>query len=125
MSCSVCFGNFHLKCTDVKSTVVMDWTCSRCLLSDLPLFTCTTEEMNNDTPLVQLREESTDEISQNALRALQEQLRHLKIMHLNTQSMMSTFDEFLLTIDQYPLDIITSSETWQRRWRRSVHSRIY
>jgi exonuclease III len=33
-------------------------------------------------------------------------------MHLNTQIMMSTFDEFILTINQFPFDIITLSETW-------------
>ena len=33
-------------------------------------------------------------------------------MHLNTQSMVSTFNEFLLTVNRYPLDIITLSETW-------------
>ena len=33
-------------------------------------------------------------------------------MHLNTQSMVSTFDEFILTINQFPFDIITLSETW-------------
>lgn len=37
---------------------------------------------------------------------------HLKIMHLNTQSMVSTFNEFLLTVNSYPLDIIALSETW-------------
>lgn len=33
-------------------------------------------------------------------------------MHLNTQSMVSTFNEFALTVKSYPLDIITLSETW-------------
>ena len=36
----------------------------------------------------------------------------LKIMHLNTQSVTSTFNEFLLIINGYPSDVITLSETW-------------
>ena len=33
-------------------------------------------------------------------------------MHLNTQSMVSTFDELVLTIQQYPFEVISMSETW-------------
>ena len=39
--------------------------------------------------------------------------KHLKVMHLNAQSMVSAFDELLLTIKQYPFDVISMSETWQ------------
>ena len=35
-------------------------------------------------------------------------------MHLNTQSMVSTFNELLLTVNSYPLDIVALSETWLR-----------
>ena len=38
--------------------------------------------------------------------------KKLRIMHLNTQSMTSTFKECLLTIRTYLLDIITLRETW-------------
>ena len=38
----------------------------------------------------------------------------LKIMHLNTQSMVSTFNELLPTVHAYPLDIVALSETWLR-----------
>ena len=37
---------------------------------------------------------------------------NLRVMHLNTQSMVSTFNEFLLTVTNHTLDIITLSETW-------------
>ena len=37
--------------------------------------------------------------------------KHIKVMHLNTQSMVSAFDELLLTIKQYPFDVISMSET--------------
>ena len=35
----------------------------------------------------------------------------LRIMHLNTQSMVQTCDEFLITINENPLNVITLSET--------------
>ena len=38
--------------------------------------------------------------------------KHLKVMHLNTKSMVSAFDELLLKIKQYPFDVISMSETW-------------
>ena len=41
--------------------------------------------------------------------------RQLKIMHSNTQSMVSTFNELLLTVNSYPLDIVALSETWLKR----------
>ena len=46
------------------------------------------------------------------LEALHSYTKHLKVMHLNTQSMVSTFDELVLTIKEYPFDVITMSETW-------------
>ena len=33
-------------------------------------------------------------------------------MHLNTQSLVSSFNEFQCLINDYPMDIITMSETW-------------
>ena len=38
--------------------------------------------------------------------------KHLKVMHFNTQSMVSAFDELLLTIKQYLFDVTSMSETW-------------
>ena len=35
-------------------------------------------------------------------------------MHLNTQSMVSTFNELLLTVNSYPMHIVALSETWLR-----------
>jgi len=33
-------------------------------------------------------------------------------MHFNTQSMVSSFNEFQVLVSQLPMDIITMSETW-------------
>ena len=40
--------------------------------------------------------------------------KHLSIVHLNTQSMGSTFDEFQVMINESQFDIVTLSETWLR-----------
>ena len=37
---------------------------------------------------------------------------HLSIRHLNTQSMVSSFDEFHVMLQEHPFDILTLSETW-------------
>ena len=37
--------------------------------------------------------------------------KHLSIGHLNTQSMVSSFDEFILMLQEQPFDILTLSET--------------
>ena len=37
---------------------------------------------------------------------------HLSLMHLNTQSMTSTFDELQLLLNDYPFSVVTLSETW-------------
>ena len=79
-------------------------------MSVLPFYGCSLE-LEDEVYCTQ-NEHSLDEISEEALRILQERHKQLKIMHLNTQCMTSTFDEFLLTVNKYPLDIITLSETW-------------
>ena len=54
----------------------------------------------------------TESVSNKILDTLKEKSAQLKIMHLNTQSMVSTFNEFQLVINKYPFDVITLSETW-------------
>ena len=46
------------------------------------------------------------------LAALTSRPKHMKFMHLNTQSMLSSLDEMILTVEKYPFDIVTMSETW-------------
>lgn len=38
--------------------------------------------------------------------------KQLKLIHLNTQSLVSTFEELLTTIKEYPFDVIAMSEIW-------------
>ena len=53
-----------------------------------------------------------ESVSNEIMDTLKEKSAQLKIMHLNTQSMVSTFNEFQLGINKYRFDVITLSETW-------------
>jgi hypothetical protein len=58
---------------------------------------------------------SYEDISESVANILKEHPRHLSLMHLNTQSMVSSFNEFQVFLSQYPMDVmivITMSETW-------------
>ena len=46
------------------------------------------------------------------LEALNDRDKQMKIMHINTRSMVSTFDGLLMTSRRYPFDVISMSETW-------------
>ncbi len=83
INCYICFGNFHTKCVSViELSTVTDWTCLKCSLSVLPFYGCSLE-LEDEVYCTQ-NEHSLDEISEEALRVLQERHKQLKIMHLNT-----------------------------------------
>jgi hypothetical protein len=46
------------------------------------------------------------------LEKLSRNSNHLRLCHLNCQSILSTFDEFVHLVSEYDLDILTLSETW-------------
>ena len=77
--------------------------------SALPFYKCSDEEMLDDTLDLSASLDSGLDI-----HPLCSNSGQLKIMHLNTQSMVSTFNELLLTVNSYPLDIVALSETWLR-----------
>jgi exonuclease III len=118
--CEVCYDLFHAKCTGISEyqikTIRADkhhvWVCSKCTISQLPFYKVSTEEMIEDDLNLNLTQTSASQDSSNLECIFQTKTSHLKIMHLNTQSMVSTFNEFLLTVNSYPLDIIALSETW-------------
>ena len=121
LMCGKCYDLIHVRCasnnTGLYKTVQAKqpgiWTCSNCTLSELPFFKVkdlvsldsTTDEKANDSSDLQLDFDSH-------LDALARRQKQLSFMHLNTQSMTSTFDDLLLVIQRYDFDIITLSETW-------------
>jgi hypothetical protein len=54
---------------------------------------------------------SSDAVNEH-LEALTSRPNQLRLVHINTQSMVSSFDELILLIKEYPYDVITMSETW-------------
>ena len=113
--CEVCILFTHARCSgaactnlkQIRADMPVTWTCDRCTLSTLPFHAC--PEL--DTTVVSHVDETiTDEIHE----ILNSNNNQLKVMHLNTQSMMSTFNEFLLTTKTYPMDVALLSETWLR-----------
>ena len=114
--CEKCFDLIHRRCagTTVFNKIRADqpgnWICSRCMLSELPFHGYC--DLDISGALI----ESSDKItlSDEILKAMQSKSSQLKLMHLNTQSMLSTFNEFALIVNKYPLDLITLSETWMK-----------
>ena len=78
-------------------------------MSVLPFHAC--PELDSSTESETAFQEFRDDEIQEILNANN---NHLKIMHPNTQAMLSTFNEFLLTMKTYPMDIALLSETWLR-----------
>jgi len=79
------------------------------LSSVLPFFHCpyldTLKEFDDSAQDI-----TTLQISEN----LKEHPKDLSIMHFNTQSMVSSFNDLQVLVSQLPMDIITMNETWLR-----------
>ena len=110
VSCSECMGLRHVKCTNLTS-VSLVFTCNRCLISVLPFHNCPDLNML-DTQTITNSALSEDLTINTHLEALNARYNQLKLVHLNTQSMLSGFDELLVTMQEYPFDIVALSETW-------------
>ena len=94
--CSIHFS-FHLKCSNLTASS-STWLCSNCLGFARPLYKCSDVEMLDDT-----LDLSTSLDPGLDIHLLCSNSGQLKIMHLNTQSMVLTFNELLLTVNSYPL----------------------
>ena len=109
-----CNSMVHLKRLGTNSTNRLKsydpqrWICCRCYLKELQFFN--TQNLSEETISI------TDQTIQNNVHSevLETNRNHLSIAHLNTQSMSSTFDKFLVMLYQNPFDIITLSETWMQ-----------
>ena len=108
----------HLRCANVKITFLNAtepklWTCSHCVLSNMPYHTVRDlDEVFNDNTNIYTQGYEVAEPIDIHLQRLQQYSTHTSILHLNTQSVCSTFDEFYAMCKIYQYDIITLSETW-------------
>ncbi|CAB4040003.1 Hypothetical predicted protein, partial [Paramuricea clavata] len=115
MVCNICKDLYHARCIEavipqhIPSDKPVEQTCDRCLISLLPFH----GQPNLDASF---RQETSDNLLNDMpdehLNVLTSRANQLRLAHLNTQSMVSTFDELLVTISKYPFDIIAMSETW-------------
>ena len=108
ITCCACIGSFHLKYSGLTASS-STWLCSNCLGFALPFYKCSDAEMLDNTLDLSASLDPGLNIHPLCFNSGQ-----LKIMHLNTQSMVSTFNELLLTVNSYPLDIVALRETWLR-----------
>lgn len=89
--------------------------CSKCLITVLPFAGCHDKHMPDTREVWEATGTSLDhrdDYSDTHLEALVSHENQLRFMHINTQSMVSTFDQLLFTINRYPFDVIAMSETW-------------
>ena len=83
--------------------------CTECTMKELPFLSVRDLNTMNDF----VAELAAQDVSPDRdLEILNENRHLLSIGHLNTQSMVSTFDEFLLFMNKYQFDVMTLSETW-------------
>ena len=94
---------------EIKQASSSTWLCRNFLGSALPIYKCSDAEMLDDALDFSACLDSGLDIYPLCSNSGQ-----LQILHLNTQSMVSTFNELLLTVNSYPLDIVALSETWLR-----------
>ncbi|XP_057299344.1 uncharacterized protein LOC130629967 [Hydractinia symbiolongicarpus] len=114
LQCIKCFCFTHASCSNLPifeqnrmtSRIVVKWTCSGCILSELPYFGVRNIAFNTDTTDDPITTENSH------LKLLNKHRNQTSIAHLNTQSLLSTFTEFSLMLNIYDFDIITLSETW-------------
>ena len=107
--CTNCFSITHSKCANFPQLLhnhrtPTKWTCTTYLPTALPFHNC---RDFTDTHQVDLDSSATIDSHETILR---EKVKLLKLLHLNTQSLASSANEFKLMIDRYPFDIITISE---------------
>ena len=109
------FDLFHAKCTcisineskSIQANTIYEWTCLRRVLTELSFHSCADMKDSNGSVYSCLNEESDPHLD-----ALKSKETQLKIMHVNTLSMITTFDNLLITVNHYSFDVITMSKTW-------------
>ena len=117
--CNECLSVSHLLCSGItnikiQSRVPHHWTCNNCLHLILPFSHCSDDLMLEYSSInipIQSDIDTSIDVHQEALAKHKD---NLKLMHINTQSLVSSFDEFLINHEQHKFDLIAMSETWLR-----------
>ena len=106
----------HLQCFTLKAILIIknsrkahEWVCESCHFRELPF--SGVREFHEITATSPTKINSVD-YENIHISNFKSHGKHLSIGHLNTQSMVSSFDEFNVMLQEHPFDILTLSETW-------------
>ena len=110
--CQLCLDVAHANCVTLKhrlrnSRDAERWTCYDCLFHVLPFKNY--DDTIDETLAVNV---SPKNINTHHKESLKHHHRHISIAHLNTQSLVSTFDIFHLMLENHKFDIVALNETW-------------
>ena len=115
MICSTCFDVIHAKCSKqpshhtIQARIPRYYTCNRCLHTQLPFFNVS----NLDSSYDMCNTANDNRLSiQNTKSNITNSNKTISVVHLNTQAICSTFDEFTCMLNTQKFDIMTLSETW-------------
>ena len=114
--CEICKGFTHVNCTNISTSsqikitakVPVEWVCNNCTLSQMPFSNLCDLDSSSTTIASPIQTTLFDHHK----KQLEANKHLLKILHLNTQSLLSTFAEFEAMAFEYKFDILTLSETW-------------
>ena len=105
----------HLQCSTLKAILIIknsrkahEWVCESCHFRELPF--SGVREFHEITATSPTKINSVD-YENIHISNFKSHGKHLSIGHLNTQSMVSSFDEFNVMLQEHPFDILTLSET--------------
>lgn len=115
LQCTMCLTLTHASCatipkyeqTKISAKTIKLWTCEDCTLSELPFFNL--RDINSSFNC-QPGDESN--LKPADLLITKDNPNSTSIAHLNVQSLMSTFNEFGVMVNDRNFDIIALTETW-------------
>ena len=115
--CEFCRSVSHSACLDLSfkhSTRSLIHTCDLCLHRALPFANYAKDlDVSSCDSNESFEQDRLDDMGNDKhVAALENKTNLLKFLHLNTQSLVSTFNEFYITLAKYPFDVVALSETW-------------
>ena len=116
LQCSQCRNLTHITCSNMPKTeqkhytaqTIYTWLFGDCNLSTLPFYhsrdldMSLSDDSDYNVPLSQNKHH----------QKLNDHCKHTSIIHLNIQVIMSTFNEFVMMLQEYQFDIVALSKTW-------------
>ena len=112
VNCEICFDQYHRKYVNILGENSTSFVYPEYTISLLPFSTCNDYQMlniieNNEEP-----DNFSEHYVDNHLRASTNRANQLSFMHITTQSMVSTLNQLVYTMNQYSFDVIAMSQTW-------------